>query len=39
VDHVCGDMFENVPKGDAIFMKVTVYVGGGFGSTGDDGCI
>ncbi|KOM29122.1 hypothetical protein LR48_Vigan635s004700 [Vigna angularis] len=21
VDHVCGDMFENVPKGDAIFLK------------------
>jgi len=25
VEHVGGDMFESVPKGDAIFMKVSEY--------------
>lgn len=25
VEHVGGDMFESVPKGDAIFMKVSLY--------------
>lgn len=25
VEHVGGDMFESVPKGDAIFMKVKLY--------------
>ena len=27
VEHVEGDMFENVPKGDAIFMKVSLGLG------------
>jgi len=26
VKHVSGDMFIEVPKGDAIFMKVSLYV-------------
>ncbi|MBA0551219.1 hypothetical protein Golob_022114 [Gossypium lobatum] len=26
VEHVGGDMFESVPKGDAIFLKVSLYV-------------
>ena len=25
VEHVGGDMFDSVPKGDAIFMKVSLY--------------
>ena len=25
VEHVGGDMFESIPKGDAIFMKVSLY--------------
>lgn len=26
VEHVTGDMFESVPKGDAIFLKVTSFL-------------
>ena len=26
VEHVGGDMFENVPEGDAIFMKVIILI-------------
>jgi len=33
VEHVGGDMFENVPKGDALFMKVRK-----FWSIHNDGC-
>lgn len=26
VEHIGGDMFESVPKGDAIFMKVSDWI-------------
>lgn len=25
IEHVAGDMFTNIPKGEAIFMKVNIF--------------